>query len=1676
MKRFLPFAVALLLCITGTQAQNVFNVNDPITRYDAAQPLGSLQHPNPAVTGLQKWVSTPTSGVSVGTGSIDVSSFKQYFLNYNGTPMAFRLKFPKSFTKAESAAKKYPIMMFLHGAGEVGCPTNNGVYNNEKQLALGGGLFRDFVDQNLFDGFLLYPQLVNEEGCWGAWGETKTANFTVLIAIIDSLAKYVRADIDRVMVNGLSGGGYGAWRIADLYPQRIAKIIPSAAAGNVTNRNNFVHIPIWFATGGKDSDPTPAQAQFAYNKMKEIGADIRYTLYPDLGHSVWYTHWREPDYAAAMNDIHKANPLVFFQHNAFCENETINARLGITQGFYAYEWQRDDQTIATRTNGVNTIVRPEYVATYTGNEITVKAFGTYRVRFKRTSTSDWSAYSPKPVEVKLKTVTITPPIEVSGLNSSVLPSLDGKTTVPLQLPAGFLNYEWYRVSDNALVANTQVYNAPVGVYKARLSEEFGCGTEFSPNFTVVDATGSPKPEAPTKLVATAVSQNSIRLVWTEAGGETGYEVYRGAASGGPYKFVGLTAVNAVEFIDTGLVANTPYYYVLRAVNNTGASEKSNENTAKTLADNSYPTAPSNLEYRGSTLTSVQLQWKAGADNGGIRRYDIYANGVKMFSTTATSFNVTHLDSLKSYTFTVRAVDNSENASPPSNQVTAFTHRQGINYKYYTTTSNWGAVPDLNYLKPLTTGVTDSVNVNNTAINPATEKFEFLWQGWIYIPVSATYTFETRSDDGSKLFIDAPYSYKGVPVVNNDGVHGIKSVTGNITLTQGYHSIAIAYFQRANGFGMEVYWKNNVGLARERIPKNFFSSANGPTAVAPAVPTGISATAISYNQIEINWTDNNTNESGYEIVRATSGGGTYVPVGTVAANATSFTDSGLIWTKAYYYKLRTIAEGGESGYSSYVTATTLARPTYTPAPSPLTAFAGPNNSISLNWQDNAINEWNYRIYRSTDNIKFPVIAALKGNTNAYTDENVVAQKVYYYYVLGYNAVGLGPKTNVVRIKAGNNAPVIGALDDVFAKTGQSVNEPFTVTDDAGDTVTVEIVNKPAFLSVNKVNETDFQVTADPTNDNVGQYTITVRATDNWGAASTATFMVTVGDSKTRAVFVNFGAAGKTAKAPWNNWNGTRTAGDVIASLKDESNTVTPFSITTVNGWTGTTTMGHLTGNDSGIVPDSALESGLADNGSPKQLSIGGLNPSKRYNLHFIGSQNEGLVATAQYAAGTQTAVLDARYNTMKSANLNGLTPDGSGNILVTITRTGGAAYTYLNAVVIEEVDASVILLNPQHLHAEPVDKTSIALTWTDRTNNEQATGGYELQRATDSLFTANVTNIPLAANTTEYTDQGLKANTKYWYRVRAKNGADVSEYSNKYNAVTPESIVYINFNSTLPDGPFPWNNINASSLSEFVIDDLYNQSGELSGLGFGVTKVFNGEFTAGANTGNNSGVVPDNVLASNFWLDNGQLSQVKITGLNHTRRYRIGFVGSSSTPGWFKGNYTATYTVNGRTVYLNSWMNSSKAVYISDIVPDANGEIYLDFSTTADAQWSFTAAVIVEEYIDATGGSVPYQSNSLLDSTTDVAAMAVDKYRIRIYPNPFSDVINLDFNNPSGGRVSADVYDINGRLVHRQEYGAVPAGMNTLKIGAIRTANNGLYFVALKIDGKVVQVTKMLRRK
>ncbi len=165
-----------------------------------------------------------------------------------------------------------------------------------------------------------------------------------------------------------------------------------------------------------------------------------------------------------------------------------------------------------------------------------KKYGTYRARFKRTATSEWSAWSPKPVIIKTKNGTQTEPIAIDGSRSKVLPALDGSTNVPLTLPPGFINYQWYNVANDSLVSSSQKFNAPVGVYKARYAEQFGCGTEFSPNFTVVNANGSPKPDAATNLTTVPLTQTSALLNWTQGNNETGFEVYRATSSGGPYQF------------------------------------------------------------------------------------------------------------------------------------------------------------------------------------------------------------------------------------------------------------------------------------------------------------------------------------------------------------------------------------------------------------------------------------------------------------------------------------------------------------------------------------------------------------------------------------------------------------------------------------------------------------------------------------------------------------------------------------------------------------------------------------------------------------------------------------------------------------------------------------------------------------------------------------------------------------------------------------------------------------------------------------------------------------------------------------------------------------------------------------------------------------------------------------
>ena len=748
-------------------------------------------------------------------------------------------------------------------------------------------------------------------------------------------------------------------------------------------------------------------------------------------------------------------------------------------------------------------------------------------------------------------------------------------------------------------------------------------------------------------------------------------------------------------------------------------------------------------------------------------------------------------------------------------------------------------------------------------------------------------------------------------------------------------------------------------------------------------------------------------------------------------------------------------------------------------------------------DRSYNEFGYKVFRATSRTG-PYTLLNPGGQNkdsvGYFDPAAVQFTNYYYYVAGNNNYGDGASSDTINILTENNKPVITNLDNFRVKTDASFQENFTVTDLVTDVLTVSIANKPSFITLTSLGSGNYRITATPTIDNMGQHFLTVVAKDDKGGETTKDFIITVADKNTNSTYVTFGDYSKISPAPWNNFLHYGIQGLSISNLIDENNTPTTVGMQMTDGWSSRFLTGLLTGNNSGVVPDTVLSGGIYYTGTlSRAITITGLSllPTKRYNIVVVGSQNEGYSSVMRVSTnvGSQSDTLNARYNTNLTANLNGLTASG-GAITVNFIKLSGNAM-FLNAIIIEEYESSIPIVNPVNLYVTPRDQASVNLSWSDRSNNESnASDGFQLQRATDSLFTTGVTNINIWSNNSELRNTGLTANTKYWYRIRAKTSGGVfSDWSNRVKTITPQNRVLVNFNQNVQSAGAPWNNLQSFPSVGVTYANLKNQSNINTGYILSIAKTFNGENNAGMSTGNNSGMdqlVPDVVMQSGYWIDNVQQSQMKISGLNQNKRYRVGYISSSN---WIGGELTATLTVNGRTVYINGWQNTSKIVSIGDLVPNSNGELLLNFSSTNPSANAYSSGIILDSYDDVNGGAVvngippirPIDAVVQTMETNPLNLLVTDekeKVSVSTYPNPFVDIVNLDFtNNSSENTIGVDVYDLAGRMVMKRTFGKLSEGANTLKIntgeGKLTT---GVYLITLTVNGKTVSVTKLVKTK
>ncbi len=174
---------------------------------------------------------------------------------------------------------------------------------------------------------------------------------------------------------------------------------------------------------------------------------------------------------------------------------------------------------------------------------------------------------------------------------------------------------------------------------------------------------------------------------------------------------------------------------------------------------------------------------------------------------------------------------------------------------------------------------------------------------------------------------------------------------------------------------------------------------------PQAPYRLEAVAASDSEIQLNWGDVSTDETGFYLERS----GTkqnFVQIASLPANTISYLDDDLEANRLYYYRARSFNSAGSSSYSETAIAATDPAPLRVPeAPTGLNPTAAGTDSISLTWTDNSDNESGFTLRRSPNGTSgWATIASLPANTRDYLDTGLQANTVYHYRIRAFNDSG------------------------------------------------------------------------------------------------------------------------------------------------------------------------------------------------------------------------------------------------------------------------------------------------------------------------------------------------------------------------------------------------------------------------------------------------------------------------------------------------------------------------------------------------------------------------------------------------------------------------------------------------------------------------------------------------
>lgn len=242
--------------------------------------------------------------ISLPAFSGDKLSFlKKQFRTDSGYELNYRILFPANY----DSAKEYPLILFLHGAGERG-------NDNEKQLVHGGDLFASYENRTNYPAIIIAPQCPSET----SWVDYKRPNsegegrffypsnqiskpLAAVKELVDSYIKKGVVDEKNMHVAGLSMGGIGTFDLVFRYPNMFVSATPICGGVNTQRAESFKGKTSFRIThGDKDSVVDVKFSRDAYAALQKAGTKVIYKEYPGVEHNSWDNTFAEPDFISWM--------------------------------------------------------------------------------------------------------------------------------------------------------------------------------------------------------------------------------------------------------------------------------------------------------------------------------------------------------------------------------------------------------------------------------------------------------------------------------------------------------------------------------------------------------------------------------------------------------------------------------------------------------------------------------------------------------------------------------------------------------------------------------------------------------------------------------------------------------------------------------------------------------------------------------------------------------------------------------------------------------------------------------------------------------------------------------------------------------------------------------------------------------------------------------------------------------------------------------------------------------------------------------------------------------------------------------------------------------------------------------------------------------------------------------